>query len=138
MLRVHLPRVYGIFEPLRDLPRIREAFSYNTGLPGILMAFGDPGISNAFGKLAKVGAEMMKWSDYSREKSMEAMALGFPRNFGGGTHAPFDMIGDFIRGTKGIMLDKLRCPDKLISAMEKAVPMLIRMGLRGKKQEILL
>lgn len=133
MLRVHLPRVYGIFKPLNDLPLLREAFSYYTGLPGILMAFGDPEISGAFGKLAKAGAEMIKWSDFARKKSMEVMAMGFPTNFGGGTHAPFDMIGDFIRGTRGIMLDIFRYPEKLISAMERAVPMLIKMGLRAKK-----
>lgn len=132
MLRVHLPRVYGILKPLKELPPLRDGFSYYTGLPGILMAFGNPEISGAFEKLAKAGAEMMKWADFSREKSTEVMAMGFPRNFGGGTHAPFDMIGDFIRGTRGIMLDMFRCPEKLISAMEKTVPMLIKMGLKAK------
>jgi hypothetical protein len=133
MLRVHLPRVYGILKPLSALPPLRDAFCYNTGLPGILMAFGELEISGAFEKLAKAGAEMMKWADFSRNKSMEVMSMGFPKNFGGGTHAPFDMIGDFFRGTRGIMLDMFRCPDKLISAMEKAVPMLTKMGLKAKK-----
>lgn len=132
MLRVHLPRVYGILKPLKELPPLRDGFSYYTGLPGILMAFGNPEISGAFENLAKAGAEMMKWADFSREKSMEVMAMGFPNNFGGGTHAPFDMIGDFIRGTRGIMLDMFRCPEKLISTMEKTVPMLIKMGLKAK------
>ena len=53
--------------------------------------------------------------------------------FGGGSHAPFDMIGDFIRGTRGIMVDMFRRPDKLIAAMEKVAPMLIEMGTCAKK-----
>ncbi|MFC1534214.1 uroporphyrinogen decarboxylase family protein [Thermodesulfobacteriota bacterium] len=133
MLRVHLPRVYGILEPLKDLPPIRDAYGYYTGLSGVLRAFGRPEISGAFEKLSKAGAELMKWADFSREKSMQVLAMGFPTDFGGGSHAPFDMIGDFIRGTRGIMLDMFRCPDKLIAAMERVVPMLIKMGLNAKK-----
>jgi len=53
--------------------------------------------------------------------------------FGRRSHAPFDMIGDFIRGTRGIMVDMFRRPDKLIAAMEKVAPMLIDMGIRAKK-----
>jgi len=52
---------------------------------------------------------------------------------GGGTHAPFDTIGDFLRGTRGIMLDIRRNPDKLLQAMEKLVPIHIEIGLRAKQ-----
>ena len=59
--------------------------------------------------------------------------MGFPTDLGGGSHAPFDMIGDFIRGTRGIMLDMFRRPDQRTAAMERLVPILIDMGLRAKK-----
>jgi hypothetical protein len=133
MLSVHLPRVYGILKPLENLPPLRDGFSYYSALTGILMAFGNPEISGAFEKLAEAGAKMVKWANFAREQSMEVAAMGYPSSFGGGTHAPFDMIGDFIRGTAGIMLDMYRCPDKLKAAMERAVALLIKMGLRAKK-----
>jgi uroporphyrinogen-III decarboxylase len=56
-------------------------------------------------------------------------ALGFPAVLGGFTKAPFDVIGDTLRGTKGIMLDIYRQPDKLIKAMEALTPLMIKMGV---------
>ncbi|GAH37558.1 unnamed protein product, partial [marine sediment metagenome] len=47
----------------------------------------------------------------------------------GPTKAPFDVIGDTLRGTKGIMLDMYRQPDKLIQAMEALTPMFIQLGV---------
>ena len=43
------------------------------------------------------------------------------------------MIGDSVRGTQGVIIDMYRCPDKLIAAMEKLVPMMIERGLQAKK-----
>lgn len=77
----------------------------------MLQAFGRPEISSAFEELSKAGAEMLKLASFSREKSEEVMGTGFPMEFGGGSHAPFDMIGDFIRGMCGIMVDMFRRPD---------------------------
>ena len=37
-------------------------------------------------------------------------------------YAPFDSIGDLLRGTRGSMLDMYRIPDKLLEAMEKLIP----------------
>jgi len=34
------------------------------------------------------------------------------------TKAPFDVIGDSLRGTKGVMLDMFRYPDELKEACE--------------------
>jgi uroporphyrinogen-III decarboxylase len=48
---------------------------------------------------------------------------------GGFTKAPFDVIGDTLRGTKGIMLDIRRQPDKLLEAMDALVPLMIGMGV---------
>ena len=40
----------------------------------------------------------------------ELATLGFPNVLGGFTKAPFDTIGDTLRGTKGIMMDMHRRP----------------------------
>jgi uroporphyrinogen-III decarboxylase len=44
--------------------------------------------------------------------------------------APFDLLGDFLRGRKGIMLDMYRRPHKIIEACEKLLPMAVEMGVR--------
>jgi len=53
---------------------------------------------------------------------------------GGYSKAPFDVIGDTLRGTRGIMLDMYRQPDKLIKALEQQVPIMIAMGIASMQQ----
>jgi uroporphyrinogen-III decarboxylase len=60
--------------------------------------------------------------------------LGFPNFFGGGCKAPFDTIGDTLRGTKGIMMDMYRNSDKLLKALDRITPLMIKMGASACKQ----
>jgi uroporphyrinogen-III decarboxylase len=46
---------------------------------------------------------------------------------------PFDAVGDFLRGRKGVMMDMFRCPDKLEAAAEKMLPMALEAGIRGAR-----
>ena len=46
--------------------------------------------------------------------------------------APFDFIGDQIRGMNGIMGDIFRCPDKLRAACEALVPYMARLAAPGE------
>jgi uroporphyrinogen-III decarboxylase len=61
-------------------------------------------------------------------------SLGFPGFFGGGCKAPFDTIGDTLRGTKGMIIDMFRQPNKLIRACEQFVPIMIKMGASAARQ----
>jgi uroporphyrinogen-III decarboxylase len=61
----------------------------------------------------------------------EATAAGYPTLFGGQSHAPFDILADTLRGTKGILLDMYRQPEKILQAAEKLIPMNIGCGLEG-------
>ena len=56
---------------------------------------------------------------------MASKAAGFPSfmNFGG--LAPFDIVGDLLRGSKGIMTDMYRRPEAVIAACEKLLPFII-------------
>ena len=54
---------------------------------------------------------------------------GAPNIYGALTFAPFDMLGDTMRGTKGIMLDIYRNPDKLLAACDAIVPASIKMAV---------
>ena len=43
----------------------------------------------------------------------------------GFTKAPFDTLGDTLRGTRGLMVDMYRCPDKVLKAMDVLTPIMI-------------
>ena len=61
--------------------------------------------------------------------SQAALAAGFPNVWGGMSEAPFDMVGDFFRGTRGIMMDMFQRPDKLHEAMARLTPIAISEGV---------
>ena len=59
------------------------------------------------------------------EVNQVALSSGFPNIWGGMSQAPYDMVGDFLRGTHGIMMDMFQRPDKLHEAMARLVPVAI-------------
>ncbi len=126
MLRVYLPRVCGILEPLKTLPPFTSWFGYYLSILANLIPFGMPEIAGAFESLVKAGGEALKWATKMGEQAQTILALGFPSMRGGSAAAPYDVSGDWFRGTRGVMLDMLKLPDQLIEAMEKLVPLLVR------------
>jgi hypothetical protein len=132
MLKVHWPRIFGVLKPLAQLRPLDAGFSYYLGMPGIIPGFGAPGVRDAFQRLCEAGNMALEEAEFGRAKSREIMKMGFPLDAGGVSHAPFDTVGDFIRGTKGMMLDLFRRPEKIIAATEKLVPMMIKMGLHAR------
>jgi hypothetical protein len=96
------------------------------GIPAnYVVSFGDPDVRASFLKLLEAGQEAMKWAVALGEVSQVSLAAGLPNVWGGMSGAPFDMIGDWLRGTQGIMMDMFQRPDKLHKAMERIVPIAI-------------
>ncbi len=127
-LNVYLPRVFGAlggFQMLPFFPGILEMY----GVALNFIPFGLPPVQNTFKALFEAGAEALKWIGTVGSVDGELASLGFPALLGGFTKAPFDVIGDTLRGTKGIMLDIYRQPAKLIKAMEALTPLMIKMGV---------
>jgi uroporphyrinogen-III decarboxylase len=116
------------------LPSFNSWFGYYLGIVGNVSFFGIPEIAGALEALQKAGAEALRWLTHVREETQEIMSMGFPDILGGHSAAPFDVIGDWFRGTRGIMLDMYRHPDKLIKAMERLVPIQISMGANLSKR----
>ena len=135
MMRTHLPRVCSTLEPLKVLRPLYESFGYYLSIIRNLVPLGRPEVASALENLIKAGAEALKWAKYKGIESQEIMSLGFPSMMGGNAAAPFDIIGDWFRGTRGAMLDMYRNPDKLIQAMERLVPILIRMAADQAKRD---
>jgi len=130
---VYLPRVFGALEPwgmLPLLPGIVEMY----GVAFNFIPFGLPPVQGAYKALFEAGAEALKWAMAMGGVDGELKTLGFPNILGGFTKAPFDIIGDTLRGTKGIMMDMYRQPDKLLQALEALTPIMITMGLGASRQ----
>lgn len=133
-LTTYFPRVFGALEPFKKLPRFTNILEMYGGFtPASFTSFGTPDVQAALKALMEAGSEASKWIGYVESWEVEVTAAGFPNFFGGGTKAPFDTIGDTLRGTKGIMLDMYRRPDKLHQAMEVFTPLMIRMGASAAK-----
>jgi hypothetical protein len=129
---IYLPRVFGALEPFRNLPNL----TWMQELPFIgycVVPFGDADIQGAYKALFQAGNEAKKWLDIVSNVDEEIKASGFPNIFGGFSKVAFDVIGDTLRGTRGIMLDIYRQPDKLLEAIEAITPIMIDMGVSAAK-----
>ena len=124
MLRQFLPRAYGALEPLQQLPPLPSLY-YTRFLTGTA-AFASPEVAGALDALVKAGTEAREVLIRAKAFVDEMTALGFPSQSGGVAYAPFDYIGDFLRGTRGIMLDMYRLQDKLLEALEKVIPFILQ------------
>jgi hypothetical protein len=131
MLRKYYPRVFGILEPFQALPPMHNGIWL--GMLGWTAGFANPDIAKAFEDLVEAGKTMLDWFISLVTFDAEMKALGQPNMVGGMTFAPFDMLGDTMRGTRGIMLDMLRQPDKLLEAIDKITPIAIDMGVSSGK-----
>jgi hypothetical protein len=83
-------------------------------------------VSQAFESLIEAGREAFKWFGSLTAFTEEMKEMGFPSFSLSGTHAPCDYLGNYLRGTRGIMLDLYRNPEKLIKACERLVPWMIQ------------
>jgi uroporphyrinogen-III decarboxylase len=121
-LRTYLPRVFGALKAFTQLPPWTsfEEIALQSFLP-----FGMPEVQAGFNALMKAGSESLKWIAAVGEVAGEAMASGYPGIMSGLAKAPFDTIGDTLRGTQGIMMDMFQRPDKLHAAMERIAPLAI-------------
>jgi hypothetical protein len=125
---IYLPRVFGALEPwsmLPFLPGILEMY----GVAFNFIPFGLPPVQGAFKALFEAGAEALKWAGAVGGLEGEMATMGYPQMLGGFTKAPFDTIGDTLRGTKGVMMDMYRRPEKLLKALEALTPLMIKMGV---------
>lgn len=129
VLRRFLPRIFGTLEPLEKIPPLPSLY-YTRFLSGTA-AFAQPDVADAFGGLIKSGQRAGEMLARAGAFAEEMKDLGFPSQIGGVAYAPFDYIGDFFRGTRGVMLDMYRVPDKLLESAEKVITYILRAAIAG-------
>lgn len=95
----------------------------NTYLPRIHEEFAEPGSYRANLALIKGAAALVMANGAMQQASATcAKEYGVPTSISGILKAPFDTLGDTLRGLKGIMMDLRKRPDKVLAAMEVLVP----------------
>ncbi len=122
IMRKVLPRSIAELEPFADLGPITNSL----GMPSnFVAAAANPAIRRAYRKLIEAGEELEQWAKAVGEVSKAAVAAGFPAMGGGIGTAPFDILADTLRGTRGAINDMYRQPEKMHAAMDRIADIII-------------
>lgn len=121
-IRTYLPRAFAKLEGLQYLPPF-GMWAYGHYHLGNLPMYAIPPVQEALQALGKAIEVASQGMAKMGESGARMAALGFPPHFLAGAliEAPFDFMSDTLRGMRGIMLDMLRRPDKLLAAEQKVL-----------------
>lgn len=122
-MRTYLPRIFGAFEPFRLFQPIIDMIEIDS--IAWLMILGNSQVQEMLQKMLDVGKEYQKRTKALEEFNGMRAAHGFPEMTSILRRAPFDTLGDTLRGTQGIMKDMYRHPDKLLEALDKVADLII-------------
>ena len=119
IVRVLLPRVFGVMAPLADLPPL---MTLGTGVSMYAPIFTSPGFAKLARAMKKAGQAEAKYRDVVSKVPGELAALGFPDGglaTRGGVMPPFSTFTNTFRTFNGIVRDMFRQPEKLKAALQK-------------------
>jgi uroporphyrinogen-III decarboxylase len=122
-IRKYMPRIFGSFEPLRlfsSVTNMIEVVSLN-----MMSIFGDPAVQEMLLKWLEVGREYQRMQNILAPIMKGGPANGFPSLTVALAKAPFDTLGDTLRGTAAIMKDMYRRPDQVLEACDKLADLTI-------------
>jgi hypothetical protein len=129
LLRTYLPRTVGAYKGFGDL----SSFWDYIELPfvfGQVLGWGSDEMVASLEKLTAAAKAANEWFKQALPAMAEVQGLGFPPYAGCATKAPFDILGDTLRGTKGVIVDMFRYPDKVLAACERLVQVAVDWPLR--------
>ena len=128
-VRTYLPRAFGILEPMRMFQPFTN-ITENVHLMQF-MPLAMPQVQDMLQRMLDIGKEYQKLMQLMMSAG-RGMSMDFTAGFGGGfAKVPFDTLGDTLRGTKGIMKDMFRCPDKLLKALDVVADLTIATILKS-------
>ena len=126
LTRVYMPRVFGVLGPYRMLRSLVSVVE----LPVFyFLPYSNSALQSSLKALLEVGQEIALWMRHVSEFVKERMELGHPFPSGVLVKAPFDILGDTLRGTRGIMQDMYRRQDRLLAALDVLAEMTIEYAI---------
>ncbi len=123
-LHRYLPRVAGAFEPFAMLPEFPSVF--HTRILQSVAVYAIPEVRGMLETLLRAGEEMQKVFATMERMEAELAALGFPCGNHATSHAPFDVVADYMRGSKGAMLDMFRNKNALLAVLDRITEIIPR------------
>jgi hypothetical protein len=114
-LRTYMPRIFRSLESFRMLSPLPDILEIPMAQ---LMPLAFPQVQDSLQALIDAGKDLQKRNEVGARIMVLGPANGFPSTMGLLNVAPFDAIGDTLRGTKGIITDMYRRPEKLLKAID--------------------
>ena len=132
--RIYYPRIFGALEPLRLFQPATDMIEIVSLAQFSLM--GDPKMQETLLKMIEVGREYKRYLETVGPHMALQFASGFPAGGLGRlfAKAPFDTLGDTLRGTAPLMKDIYRRPDKVLEACDKIADLTITSILKTPSQ----
>jgi uroporphyrinogen-III decarboxylase len=116
MMNKWMPRSFANFQGLAKLD-FRNAMWF--GHMGEVAAFSDPEVISTFESLVETGKILLDWFIYlGQYQAHMKEKFGMPPLYASFAYAPFDMIGDSMRGTTEILMDMHDRPDELLAMLD--------------------
>ena len=129
MMNKWIPRS---FSNLSGLSKVDFRNTMWFGHMGAFAAFSDPEVISAFETLADAGRMLMDWFVYLGEYQAHMKEkFGMPPLYAGFAYAPFDMIGDTMRGTVDVLTDMYDHPDELLALIDVVTEFAIKDTIAG-------
>lgn len=129
LMRTYLPRVMTEMGGWQLMPNMLGTTELPF-VPFMMVNFSIPPMQAALQTLSEAAQATLEWLGANAQVGAVALGkLGLPGMMGGFTKAPFDFLGDSLRGTRGIMMDLFRHPNQVLAAVERLTPLAIDMGV---------
>jgi len=129
MIRTYLPRTVGAFAGFGKLSTFFD-FIELPFVTGHVRGWGTPEMADGLRRLADAAQMVGEWAEATFPRIAELISLGFPAYWGGSAKAPFDILGDSLRGTRQIAMDLFRYPDKVLAACDRLTQVALDFVLR--------
>ena len=120
------------FSNLSGLAKVDFRNSMWFGHMGQIAAFADPEVKASFDALHDAGKMLLDWFIYLGEYQQHMKEkFGIPPLYAGFAYAPFDMIGDNMRGTVEIMMDMYDHEEELLELIDVVTDFAIKDTIAG-------
>ena len=129
-LRTYMPRIFGTLDSLRFFQPLTNIIEMPTGQ---IAALANPQVRATLRKILDASDVLEQRTQVFGPHSALGPASGFPSPGPGMCKAPFDILGDTLRGTAAIMKDMYRRPDKILAALDKITDLFIHALLESAK-----
>jgi len=132
VLRTIIPRHFSNLKGFSELPNsITLSYGYLTMLQ-LPIYFASPAPQKMLKSIQESTQTLFKWIGILNKFGKDIKKIGYPLQFFNSTFAPFDGIGDLLRGMRGSMLDIYRQPENLLKLIDMFTEPLIQSSISMK------